>query len=92
MLTGTAVDLLQVVVIIGKAGETIRYLQLQSGAKIQVTSDNEAEPDAQTRPVELSGTREQISKAEQLIKEVLAEVLLVTTTAFVLHFFLHICC
>jgi len=47
---------------------------------------------AQTRPVELSGTPEQISKAEQLIKEVLAEVLLVTTTAFVLHFFLHICC
>jgi len=47
---------------------------------------------AQTRPVELSGTREQISKAEQLIKEVLAEVLLVTTTSFVLHFFLHICC
>jgi far upstream element-binding protein len=60
-------------VIIGKAGETIRYLQLQSGAKIQVTRDNEAEPGAQTRPVELSGTPEQISKAEQLIKEVLAE-------------------
>jgi len=60
-------------VIIGKAGETIRYLQLQSGAKIQVTRDNEAEPGAQTRSVELSGTPEQISKAEQLIKEVLAE-------------------
>ncbi|KAF8690990.1 hypothetical protein HU200_040716 [Digitaria exilis] len=64
-------------VIIGKAGETIRYLQLQSGAKIQVTRDNEAEPGAQTRPVELSGTPEQIDKAEQLIKEVLAEVGLV---------------
>ena len=87
--TGTVVDLLQVGVIIGKAGETIRYIQLQSGAKIQVTRDHEAEPGAPTRPVELSGNPEQISKAEQLIKEVLAEVLLVMLTAFclVLHFF-----
>ncbi|KAL5647424.1 hypothetical protein ACJX0J_041779, partial [Zea mays] len=60
-------------VIIGKAGETIRYIQLQSGAKIQVTRDHEAEPGALTRQVELSGKPEQISKAEQLIKEVLAE-------------------
>ncbi|TVU33135.1 hypothetical protein EJB05_24920, partial [Eragrostis curvula] len=60
-------------VIIGKGGETIRYLQLQSGAKIQVTRDNEAEPGALTRPVELQGTPEQISKAEQLINEILAE-------------------
>ncbi|XP_066321538.1 uncharacterized protein [Miscanthus floridulus] len=76
-------------VIIGKAGETIRYIQLQSGAKIQVTRDHEAEPGAPTRPVELSGNPEQISKAEQLIKEVLAEVLLVMLTAFCLdlHFF-----
>ncbi|AQL06097.1 KH domain-containing protein [Zea mays] len=54
-------------------GETIRYIQLQSGAKIQVTRDHEAEPGALTRQVELSGKPEQISKAEQLIKEVLAE-------------------
>ena len=82
MLTGTVVDLLQVGVIIGKAGETIRYLQLHSGAKIQVTGDNEAEPGALTRSAELSGTPEQISKAEQLIKEVLAEVLLVPTISY----------
>ncbi|AQK57436.1 KH domain-containing protein [Zea mays] len=49
------------------------YIQLQSGAKIQVTRDHEAEPGALTRQVELSGKPEQISKAEQLIKEVLAE-------------------
>ena len=90
--TGTVVDLLQVGVIIGKAGETIRYIQLQSGAKIQVTRDHEAEPGAPTRSVELSGNPDQISKAEQLIKEVLAEVLLVMLTAFCLdlHFF-HTC-
>jgi hypothetical protein len=87
-LTGIVVNLLLVGVIIGKAGETIRYIQLQSGAKIQVTRDHEAEPGALTRQVELSGKPEQISKAEQLIKEVLAEVLLIMLTAFcfVLHF------
>ncbi|ONM53418.1 KH domain-containing protein [Zea mays] len=64
---------IRVGVIIRKAGETIRYIQLQSGAKIQVTRDHEAELGALTRQVELSGKPEQISKAEQLIKEVLAE-------------------
>eukprot|EP00262_Sarcandra_glabra_P012147 TRINITY_DN306_c0_g1_i2.p1 TRINITY_DN306_c0_g1~~TRINITY_DN306_c0_g1_i2.p1 ORF type:complete len:737 (-),score=159.05 TRINITY_DN306_c0_g1_i2:327-2537(-) len=60
-------------VIIGKGGETIKYLQLQSGAKIQVTRDMDADPTSQTRLVELIGTSEQITKAEQLIKDVLAE-------------------
>jgi far upstream element-binding protein len=60
-------------VIIGKSGETIKNLQLQSGAKIQVTRDLDALPGSQTRPVELSGTPDQISRAEQLINEVLAE-------------------
>ncbi|CAD5186651.1 unnamed protein product [Musa acuminata subsp. malaccensis] len=60
-------------VIIGKSGETIKYLQLQSGAKIQVTRDMDADPNAQTRSVELIGTSEQISKAEQLINDVLSE-------------------
>ncbi|KAM7510859.1 hypothetical protein LguiB_009734 [Lonicera macranthoides] len=60
-------------VIIGKGGETIKYLQLQSGAKIQVTRDMDADPNSQTRAVELMGTSEQIAKAEQLITEVLAE-------------------
>ncbi|CAI5465232.1 unnamed protein product, partial [Closterium sp. Yama58-4] len=59
--------------IIGKGGETIKYLQAQSGAKIQVTRDMEADPRAPTRPVELTGTPEQIASAEQLIKQVLEE-------------------
>ncbi|KAJ1423449.1 K-like proteiny domain [Sesbania bispinosa] len=60
-------------VIIGKGGETIKYLQLQSGAKIQVTRDMDADPNSPTRTVELTGTPEAIASAEKLINEVLAE-------------------
>nr|XP_043628627.1 far upstream element-binding protein 2-like [Erigeron canadensis] len=60
-------------VIIGKAGETIKYLQQQSGAKIQVTRDMDADPHSLTREVELTGSEESIEKAERLIKDVLAE-------------------
>ncbi|KAL3633520.1 hypothetical protein CASFOL_022282 [Castilleja foliolosa] len=60
-------------VIIGKGGDTIKYLQLQSGAKIQVTRDMDADPNSTTRAVELMGTAEQIAKAEQLINETLSE-------------------
>ncbi|KAG8381827.1 hypothetical protein BUALT_Bualt05G0013300 [Buddleja alternifolia] len=60
-------------VIIGKGGETIKYLQLQSGAKIQVTRDMDADPNSTTRGVELTGTPDQIAKAEQLINDVLSE-------------------
>ncbi|KDP34116.1 hypothetical protein JCGZ_07687 [Jatropha curcas] len=60
-------------VIIGKGGETIKYLQTRSGAKIQVTRDMDADPNSATRMVELMGTPEQIAKAEELINEVLAE-------------------
>ncbi|KAL9259390.1 Far upstream element-binding protein 1-like protein [Drosera capensis] len=60
-------------VIIGKGGETIKYLQTQSGAKIQVTRDMDADLHAPSRTVELMGTPDQIANAEQLISEVLAE-------------------
>lgn len=60
--------------IIGRSGETIKYLQVQSGARIQITRDMDADPISQTRSVELIGTPEQISKAEQLINEVISEV------------------
>ncbi|KAI3454125.1 hypothetical protein Pfo_010788 [Paulownia fortunei] len=60
-------------VIIGKGGETIKYLQLQSGAKIQVTRDMDADPNSATRGVDLMGTPDQIAKAEQLINDVLSE-------------------
>jgi far upstream element-binding protein len=64
----------QVGVLIGKAGETIRNLQVSSGAKIQITKDADVSAEAVTRPVELVGTLESINKAEQLIKSVIAEV------------------
>ncbi|XP_031474174.1 uncharacterized protein LOC116246440 [Nymphaea colorata] len=60
-------------VLIGKAGDTIRYLQYNSGAKIQITRDVDADPSSTTRSVELIGTPENINKAEQLIKDVIAE-------------------
>ncbi|GFP88082.1 far upstream element-binding protein 1 [Phtheirospermum japonicum] len=60
-------------VIIGKGGDTIKYLQHQSGAKIQVTRDTDSDPNSATRAVELMGTTDQIAKAEQMINDVLAE-------------------
>lgn len=60
-------------VLIGKAGDTIKYLQINSGAKIQITRDADADPRAPARPVELVGTLESLNKAERLIKDVIAE-------------------
>ncbi|EEF40472.1 far upstream element-binding protein 2 [Ricinus communis] len=60
-------------VVIGKGGETIKNIQLQSGAKIQITKDQDADPHSLTRDVELMGTSEQISRAEELINDVIAE-------------------
>ncbi|CAL1389384.1 unnamed protein product [Linum trigynum] len=60
-------------VVIGKGGETIKSIQLQSGAKIQITKDQEADPHALTRDVDLTGTPDQISRAEQLINDTISE-------------------
>ncbi|EMS45404.1 Far upstream element-binding protein 2 [Triticum urartu] len=60
-------------VIIGNAGETIKHIQLHSGAKIQVTRDMDVQPGSRTRLADLSGTPDQISRAEQLISDVFAE-------------------
>ncbi|GMQ10646.1 hypothetical protein CsSME_00053568 [Camellia sinensis var. sinensis] len=60
-------------VLIGKAGDTIWFLQINSGAKIQITRDADADPYSATRPVELIGTLENINMAEKLIKDVIAE-------------------
>jgi far upstream element-binding protein len=46
---------------------------VQSGAKIQVTRDMDADPNSPNRSVEIQGTPEQIAKAELLIAEVLAQ-------------------
>lgn len=59
---------------IGKAGDTIRFLQYNSGAKIQIMRDADADPRAAARPVELIGTVESINKAEKMINDVIAEV------------------
>ncbi|XP_057993703.1 uncharacterized protein LOC131174431 isoform X4 [Hevea brasiliensis] len=56
-----------------KGGETIRYLQYNSGAKIQITRDADANPQSTTRPVEIIGTLSNIKKAEKLINAVIAE-------------------
>ncbi|KAI3464275.1 hypothetical protein Pfo_020938 [Paulownia fortunei] len=60
-------------VLIGKAGDTIRSLQDNSGAKIQIMRDADADPQSASRPLELVGTLENINKAEKLIKDVIAE-------------------
>ncbi|KAK8591818.1 hypothetical protein V6N13_031844 [Hibiscus sabdariffa] len=60
-------------VLIGKAGDTIRYLQYNSGAKIQIMRDADADRDAPTRPLEIIGTLSSINKAAKLISAVIAE-------------------
>ncbi|CAN1196209.1 Far upstream element-binding protein 3, partial [Linum perenne] len=60
-------------VLIGKGGDTIRFLQQNSGAKIQIMRDADADPRCTTRPVEIIGTLASISKAEKLIHAVIAE-------------------
>ncbi|XP_047175939.1 far upstream element-binding protein 1-like isoform X1 [Vigna umbellata] len=60
-------------VLIGKAGDTIRYLQYNSGAKIQITRDADADPHCASRSVELIGSLESIEKAEKLMNAVIAE-------------------
>eukprot|EP00898_Chlorokybus_atmophyticus_P004598 jgi/Chlat1/5139/Chrsp33S05137 len=57
--------------VIGKGGETIKYLQNQSGARIQVQRDAESDPSATDRQIELTGTYDQIDRAERLIREVI---------------------
>ncbi|XP_015885485.1 uncharacterized protein LOC107420925 isoform X2 [Ziziphus jujuba] len=60
-------------VLIGKAGDTIKYLQYNSGARIQITRDADADPYSASRPVEIVGTLDNINKAEKLINAVIAE-------------------
>ncbi|GLJ31062.1 hypothetical protein SUGI_0621650 [Cryptomeria japonica] len=59
--------------LIGKGGETIKYLQQNSGCKIQITRDADADPFSPTREIELIGPLDRINKAEQLIKDIIAQ-------------------
>ncbi|CAM8937084.1 unnamed protein product [Rhodiola kirilowii] len=62
---------LQVGVLIGKAGDTIRCLQINSGAKIHIARDAKADP--RTATVELIGSLESIGKAKKLINDVISK-------------------
>lgn len=68
--------MMQVGVLIGKAGDTIKYLQYNSGARIQITRDADSDPYSASRPVEIVGSLDNINKAEKLISAVIAEVFL----------------
>eukprot|EP00850_Spirogloea_muscicola_P024612 SM001149S24275 [mRNA] locus=s1149:40:2157:- [translate_table: standard] len=70
---GALLCLRQVGLVIGKGGETIKYLQQASGARIQVTRDADTDPRAPNRGVELVGTQDQVARAEQLINDVINE-------------------
>ncbi|KAI5069007.1 hypothetical protein GOP47_0015308 [Adiantum capillus-veneris] len=59
--------------VIGKGGDTIKQIQLQSGARVQITKDMDHNPNVPFRTVELMGTPEQIERAEQAIHDVIAE-------------------
>lgn len=59
--------------VIGKGGDTIKQIQLQSGARVQITKDMDHNPNYPFRTVELMGTPEQIERAEQAIHDVIAE-------------------
>ncbi|PWA42708.1 K Homology domain-containing protein [Artemisia annua] len=59
-------------VIIGKGGETIKYLQSRSGARIQLIPQHLPEGDqSKERSVRITGDWKQIEAAKQLIKEVM---------------------
>eukprot|EP00472_Partenskyella_glossopodia_P004209 CAMPEP_0197536198 /NCGR_PEP_ID=MMETSP1318-20131121/53249_1 /TAXON_ID=552666 /ORGANISM="Partenskyella glossopodia, Strain RCC365" /LENGTH=458 /DNA_ID=CAMNT_0043094023 /DNA_START=109 /DNA_END=1482 /DNA_ORIENTATION=+ len=58
--------------LIGKGGETIRYLQSTTNCRIQVTRDSEADRNAPSRKVSLSGTDRQVAHAESEIESLMA--------------------
>ncbi|KAH7441176.1 hypothetical protein KP509_03G027700 [Ceratopteris richardii] len=59
--------------VIGKGGDTIKQIQLQSGARVQITKDMDHNPNLPFRTVELMGTPEQIERAETLIHDLIAD-------------------
>ena len=59
--------------LIGKSGETIRALQMRTGAGIQVQKNSDAEPNAPTREVTLSGSQEQIDAARREVDLIVQE-------------------
>ncbi|KAK9050849.1 hypothetical protein SSX86_030181 [Deinandra increscens subsp. villosa] len=61
-------------IIIGKNGETIKSMQINSGARIQVIPTQMPHSDSSTeRTLQIDGTDDQIEAAKQLVKEIIGE-------------------
>lgn len=54
-------------ILIGKAGQTIRDLQIQTGAKVQVTKDDDVDPSVPFRTVSIIGDPIKVEMARQAI-------------------------
>ncbi|KAI3685309.1 hypothetical protein L6452_34551 [Arctium lappa] len=52
----------------------VQYLQLQSGAKIQVTRNMDTDPHSLTTEVELTGSAKSKAKVKKIAKYVLVEI------------------
>merc|ERR1719424_2163840 len=55
--------------VIGRGGETIKYIQSASGCHVQVQKEHEMLPGQVQRKVTLKGSPEQVALATQIIKE-----------------------
>eukprot|EP00929_Paragymnodinium_shiwhaense_P012415 TRINITY_DN1195_c0_g2_i1.p1 TRINITY_DN1195_c0_g2~~TRINITY_DN1195_c0_g2_i1.p1 ORF type:complete len:1778 (+),score=452.33 TRINITY_DN1195_c0_g2_i1:143-5476(+) len=59
-------------ILIGRAGETVKQLSKDSGARIEISKTQEgAGPDTGERTVYLSGMKEAVAKAKEMIEDVL---------------------
>lgn len=59
--------------IIGRGGETIRDLQLKSGAHIQIVREEEGAPATPHRFVNISGTEDALQRAQTMIQNLIDE-------------------
>ncbi|KAF4318819.1 hypothetical protein BBO99_00006904 [Phytophthora kernoviae] len=59
--------------IIGRGGETIRDLQMKSGAHIQIVREEEGAPQTPDRFVNITGNQESLDLAQKLIQNLLDE-------------------
>lgn len=56
--------------IIGRAGETIKRIQDESGARLQMIQDD---PTAEMKPLKIAGDAAAVAKAEKLVRDMLDE-------------------
>ncbi len=55
--------------VIGKAGSTIKELEQRSGARVQLTPDSKWQGRSELRPIQLTGTQQQLDWCKGLISE-----------------------